>query len=112
MIKEYVVITVIIGFITHAMLSMMQTIKFYKVKMNLGTAFLVLKKIFLFGFRKNLSTAHAIINLIENVQSAKCIKCICTKCTNVQSACGIFIDRKKAFDTVDHNILLRKLFME
>ena len=47
MIKEYVLITVIIGFITHAML---WTINLYKVKMNLGTKFLVLKKFFLFCY--------------------------------------------------------------
>ena len=32
----------------HAMLSVMWTINLYKVKMNLGTKFLVLKKFFLF----------------------------------------------------------------
>ena len=54
----------------------------------------------LFGFRKNFSTAHTIITFIENVQSAL---------DNNKFACGIFIDLEKAFDTVDHNILLRKL---
>ena len=53
-----------------------------------------------FGFCKNFSTAHAIITLIENVQSAL---------DNKKLAYGIFIDLKKAFDTVDHNILLSKL---
>ena len=53
-----------------------------------------------FGFRKNFSTAHAIITLIENIQSAL---------DNNKFACGIFIDLEKAFDTVDHNILLSKL---
>ena len=48
MIKEYVLITVIIGLITHAMLSVMWAINFYKIRMNLGTKFLVLKKFFLF----------------------------------------------------------------
>ena len=54
----------------------------------------------LFGFRKKFSTAHAIITFIENVQSAL---------DNNKFACGIFIDLEKAFDTVDHNILLNKL---
>ena len=53
-----------------------------------------------FGFCKNFCTAHAIITLIENVQSAL---------DNKKFAYGIFIDLKKAFDTVDHNILLSKL---
>ena len=53
-----------------------------------------------FGFCKNFSTAHAIITLIENVQSAL---------DNNKFACGIFIDLEKAFDTVDHSILLSKL---
>ena len=53
-----------------------------------------------FGFHKNFSTGHAIITLIENIQSAL---------DKNKSACGIFIDLEKAFDTVDHNILLNKL---
>ena len=53
-----------------------------------------------FGFRKNVSTAHAVINLIENAQTAL---------DNNKFLCGIFIDLEKASDTVDHNILLSKL---
>ena len=53
-----------------------------------------------FGFRKKFSTAHLIITLIENMQSAL---------DNNKFAGGIFIDLEKAFDTVDHNILLSKL---
>ena len=53
-----------------------------------------------FGLRKNFFTVHAIITLIENVQSAL---------DNNKFACGIFIDLEKAFDTDDHNILLNKL---
>ena len=53
-----------------------------------------------FGFRKNVSTAHAVINLIENTQTAL---------DNNKFLCGFFIDLEKASDTVDHNILLSKL---
>ena len=48
-----------------------------------------------FGFCKNFFTAHAIITLIENVESAL---------DNNKFACGIFIDPEKTFNTVDHNI--------
>ena len=45
-----------------------------------------------YGFRKGFSTANAIINLIDDIESV-----------------GVFIDLQKAFDTVDHNILLEKI---
>jgi len=49
---------------------------------------------------KNHSTNHAILSIIEKIQDA--IK-------NNRFAIGIFIDLQKAFDTVNHNILLKKL---
>ena len=53
-----------------------------------------------FGFRNKHSTTHALISLTEKIREAL---------DNNKYACGIFIDLKKAFDTVDHNILLKKL---
>ena len=53
-----------------------------------------------FGFRKNHSTNHALISIVEKIQEA--IK-------DDKIAIGIFIDLQKAFDTVNHSILLEKL---
>ena len=52
------------------------------------------------GFRKNHSTIHDLISLTDDIRNAL---------DNNNVACGIFIDLKKAFDTVDHEILLKKL---
>ena len=55
---------------------------------------------FQFGFRKKHSTNHVIMKLAENIRHSL---------DNDTFSCGIFIDLQKAFDTVDHNILLAKL---
>lgn len=54
-----------------------------------------------FGFRANYSTDLALTYLIDTINKAIDSK---------EYAIGIFIDLSKAFDTVDHNILLSKLF--
>ena len=53
-----------------------------------------------YEFRKGFSTAHAIISLTDNIESAVDSK---------QFVSGVFIDLQKAFDTVDHNILFEKI---
>ena len=53
-----------------------------------------------FGFRQHYSTLYALLNLTEAIMKAL---------DNGNFACGIFVDLRKTFGTVDHSILLRKL---
>ena len=53
-----------------------------------------------FGFRKHHSTSHAIITLVERVTKAL---------DTGKYIVGVFLDLKKAFDTVDHSILQKNL---
>ena len=53
-----------------------------------------------FGFRKNHSTAHTLISITEEIRKSL---------DQGHFSCGVFIDLQKAFDTVDHKILLDKL---
>ena len=48
----------------------------------------------------HLYSLHSLIDIVENIRN--CID-------NKNYGCGIFIDLKKAFDTVNHEILLQKL---
>ena len=51
-----------------------------------------------FGFRLSLSTNNALMSITENIQSQLDQNKFCA---------GVFVDLKKAFDTVDHEILLK-----
>ena len=54
----------------------------------------------LFGFRKGHSTEHALIELVNRIYDSF---------SENKYTLGVFIDLSKAFDTVNHNILLKKL---
>ena len=53
-----------------------------------------------YGFRKKHSTNHALISITEQIRNAL---------DDNKFAFGIFVDLQKAFDTVNHDILLKKL---
>uniref|UniRef100_A0A8C6M161 Reverse transcriptase domain-containing protein n=1 Tax=Nothobranchius furzeri TaxID=105023 RepID=A0A8C6M161_NOTFU len=53
-----------------------------------------------YGFRNNRSTVQALIDLNEEIT-----ECIDKK----KHAIGLFLDLKKAFDTVNHDVLMRKM---
>ena len=53
-----------------------------------------------FGFREKHSTNHALLSMTQQIREAM---------DNGDIAIGVFVDFQKAFDTVNHDILIRKL---
>ena len=53
-----------------------------------------------FGFRKNNSTVYALAQITEMIK---------VSIDSRKFGCGIFVDLRKAFDTVNREILLNKL---
>ena len=49
-----------------------------------------------FGFRKNNSTSYALMEITEHIKES---------IDKGKFGCGIYIDLRKAFDTVNHSIL-------
>ena len=53
-----------------------------------------------FGFRNSHSTNHALISITEKIRESL---------DKNEYSCGVFLDFQKAFDTVNHEILIKKL---
>jgi hypothetical protein len=54
-----------------------------------------------FGFRKNYSTGLALLEVTDSIYQSLDKGDFC---------CGVYLDLQKAFDTVNHDILLKKLY--
>ena len=55
---------------------------------------------YLTGFRKNHRTQHSLVPMIEKWKNAL---------DKGEYICALFMDLSKAFDTIDHNLMLAKL---
>ena len=72
----------------------------YKRTMSFLTEFDILSRT-QFGFRQKHSTTHALLKFLDKVAHS---------IDNKLHTIGIFLDFSKAFDTINHKILLQKLF--
>ena len=52
-----------------------------------------------FGFRKNHSTSQAVMEVVDKIYQY---------CDNREVTTGIFLDLQKAFDTVNHPVLIEQ----
>ena len=74
-----------------------------KLVCNRLVDYLEKKKVFFenqFGFRAKHSTGHAVLSIVDKIQRA---------IDERDFSCGIFLDFSKAFDTINHEILLNKI---
>ena len=71
-----------------------------KLMYKMPSNFLDIDNLIQFGFQPKYSTTHALINLTESIRQSL---------DEGRFGFGIFVDLQKAFDTVDHKILLHKL---
>ena len=53
-----------------------------------------------FGFRDQHSTDHAVLSIVDKIQNS---------IENREYSSGIFLDLSKAFDTVNHEIVISKM---
>ena len=76
---------------------------FEKILFNRFSSFIAKYKVLYhrqYGFQSGKATEHAVIDIQENILKSL---------ENKESPCCIFLDFAKAFDTVNHEILLQKL---
>ena len=85
--------------ITDQCLFYLHSLKMYNCLLRFLNAFKILSDT-QYGFRKHHSTTYALACLYDKISSA---------IENKEYTVGIFIDLSKAFDTVDHHILISKL---
>ena len=53
-----------------------------------------------FGFRSSHSTTQAILSITDSIQKAF---------EDRKFACGVFLDLRKAFDSINHSLLIKRL---